>query len=133
MRSLSRGAIAYPTRNFAKAVALVTYRLGKSIGGPSVSAGLPTSPQGSDHLIISSRDHNETVGVWPLRILGITPEPFLLIFRTSHIVTAITAQSRNEWRVVEDTPGFPAYSRLRTAPSPMRGAAASQITGGFLP
>jgi hypothetical protein len=43
---------------------------------------------------------------------------FLLVFRTSHVVTCLT-------QVVEDPPGLPAYSRLRTAPSPVRGAAPS--------
>src|SRR5581483_3275014 len=32
-------------------------------------------------------------------------------------------------RVVEDPPGFPAYSRLRTASSPMRGAAPPACLG----
>ena len=57
------------------------------------------------------------------------PESFLLIVRTSHIVTAVhTATIQNgcislERRVVEDTTEFPAYSRLLIALSPMRGAA----------
>ncbi len=56
-------------------------------------------------------------------------ESFLLIVRTSHIVTAAhTATIQNgcislERRVVEDTTEFPAYSRLLIALSPARGAA----------
>jgi hypothetical protein len=45
-------------------------------------------------------------------------EPFLLVLRTSHIVTALKRE-----RVVEDPSALPANSRLRTAPSPVRGAA----------
>ena len=57
------------------------------------------------------------------------PESFLLIVRTSHIVTAVHAVTilnrciSLERRVVEDSPEFPAYSRLLIALSPMRGAA----------
>ena len=57
------------------------------------------------------------------------PESFLLIVRTSHVVTAVhTATIQRgyislERRVVEDTTEFPAYSRLLIALSPMRGAA----------
>jgi hypothetical protein len=36
-------------------------------------------------------------------------------------------------RVVEDPSGFPAYSRLLTAPSLMRGAAPPACLGAFLP
>ena len=55
---------------------------------------------------------------------------FLLIVRTSHIVTAVHYQTIQigcntdfGQRVVEDTTDFPAYSRLLTATSPLRGAA----------
>jgi hypothetical protein len=62
------------------------------MGGPDVSAGLPVSPQGPDHIFISSRG-DEMVGVWSLRILDATFsrgfQSFLLIFRISRIVTAV--------------------------------------------
>jgi hypothetical protein len=57
------------------------------------------------------------------------PESFLLIVRTSHVVTAVhTATIQRgcislERRVAEDTTEFPAYSRLLIALSPTRGAA----------
>src|ERR1022692_949998 len=57
------------------------------------------------------------------------PESFLLIVRTSHIVTAVhtatiqTSCISLERRVVEDSTEFPANSRLLIALSPMRGAA----------
>lgn len=57
------------------------------------------------------------------------PESFLLIVRTSHIVTAVHAATIQsscislERRVVEDTTEFPANSRLLIALSPTRGAA----------
>jgi len=46
------------------------------------------------------------------------PESFLLIVRTSRIVTDFTLKSSSGGFT-----DFPAYSRLRTAPLPMRGAA----------
>jgi hypothetical protein len=49
-------------------------------------------------------------------------ESFLLVFRTCRIVTANEA-------VAQDSPGFPAYSRLRTARSPVRGAAPPACLG----
>jgi hypothetical protein len=55
-------------------------------------------------------------------------EPFLLVFRTSHIVTAVhhsTLLRAPDTTSSGGSSGFPAYSRLRTAPSPMRGAAPS--------
>ena len=61
---------------------------------------------------------------------SLVQEPFLLVFRISHIVTAahkhliqkpcIALYGR---RVVENPPGFPAYSRLLSASSPARRAA----------
>ena len=62
-------------------------------------------------------------------------EPFLRVFRrgpchTTHrrIVTVAKSQCMSdEYR--SDTPGFPAYSRLRTASSPMRGAAPPACLG----
>jgi hypothetical protein len=48
-------------------------------------------------------------------------QPFLLVFRTRHVVTMVNALSDvNE--VVRDTPGFPAYSQMRTVPLLARGA-----------
>ena len=88
------------------------------MGGPDVSAGLPVSPQGPDHIFISPRN-GEMVGVWSQRILKtssashysfrrfwrrkvadealLAQESFLLIFRISHIVTAVkTTYSLND-------------------------------------
>jgi hypothetical protein len=48
-------------------------------------------------------------------------------------LSAPRTSSLTAWSVVEDPPGFPAHSRLRTAPSPMRGAAPPCLPGGFLP
>src|SRR5437763_8243075 len=47
-------------------------------------------------------------------------QPFLLVFRTRHVVTMVNVLPDVE--VVRDTPGFPAYSQMRTAPLPARGA-----------
>jgi hypothetical protein len=61
--------------------------------------------------------------------------PFLLVFRTSHIVTVV---HRSNVTFADDTTssggftGFPAYSRLRTAPSPVRGAAPLSCQGDLL-
>jgi hypothetical protein len=41
------------------------------------------SPWGSDHIFMDK----SMFGVWPLRILEVAPQPFLLIIRTGHIVT----------------------------------------------
>jgi hypothetical protein len=76
---------------------------------------LSTSPQSSDHLFFSSF---EKAGVWSLRILEIEASSFLLIFRTRRVVTVCNSQTSSAGYT-----GFPAYSRLRTTSSPMRGAA----------
>jgi hypothetical protein len=54
-------------------------------------------------------------------------EPFLLVFRTRRIVTlhVITVVRGNDTSGTARCTGFPAYSRLRTTPSPVRGAAPS--------
>ena len=49
------------------------------MGGPDVSAGLPVSPQGPDHIFISPRN-GEMVGVWSLRILK-TSDGYPMIHR----------------------------------------------------
>jgi hypothetical protein len=46
-------------------------------------------------------------------------QPFLLVFRTRHVVTV---RPRSDVRVVRDTPGFPAYGQMRTTPLLMWGA-----------
>ena len=51
-------------------------------------------------------------------------QPFLLVFRTRHVVTMVNALI-GRYEVVRDTPGFPAYSQMRTAPLLVRGAANS--------
>src|SRR6266571_338809 len=51
---------------------------------------------------------------------GRVDQPFLLIACTGWIVT-------RELRVPPDSPGFPAYGRMLTAPLPMRGAAISYL------
>jgi hypothetical protein len=61
-------------------------------------------------------------------------QPFLLVFRTRHVVTMVNALS-DVYEVARDTPGFPAYSQMRTAPLLVRGAANSlrDITCLFWP
>jgi hypothetical protein len=61
---------------------------------------------------------------------SLVQESFLLVFRISHFVTAVHGEvtqrgciTPREQRVVENSPGFPAYSRLLSASSPARGAA----------
>jgi hypothetical protein len=49
-------------------------------------------------------------------------QSFLLIFRTHHVVTMISVGSDGTMSSVGFT-GFPAYSQMRTAPLPTRGAA----------
>ena len=61
-------------------------------------------------------------------------ESFLLVFRTCRVVTArhnrsVTTGYDIAGRVAQDAPGFPAYSRLRTARSPARGAAPPACLG----
>ena len=93
----------------------VQLRLGHEPGArlpvPHVAVG-----DGPSHPLPGRR---KRAGVWSLRILDVyqNAEPFLLIFRTRRIVTA------HRERVPTRSSGFPAYSRLRTAPSPVRGAA----------
>jgi hypothetical protein len=63
-------------------------------------------------------------------------ESFLLVFRTPHIVTAMhypTVWVEGDTASSGRYSGFPAYGRLRTASSPMRGAAPPCLPGGFLP
>src|SRR6266545_5559291 len=48
-------------------------------------------------------------------------QPFLLVFRTRHVVTMVNALSDVD-EVVRDTPGFPAHSQMRTASLLTRGA-----------
>ena len=124
------GQISYPTRNFAEHC----YNRSSRSTGSAGRSFPPASPRrrGARTISSSRRISSEMVGVWSLRILW-SPESFLLIFRTSHIVTAIPRAAvtpPSESRVVEDSPGFPAYGRLRTASSPTRGAAASSTYGG---
>src|SRR5919197_5695842 len=80
---------------------------------------LPASPQVSDHLILF-RCWRKRAGVWSLRIPDFyrEAEPFLLVFRTLGL-SLPPSRGRVPW----DPPGFPAYSRLQTARSPVRGAA----------
>src|SRR5947209_10145716 len=62
-------------------------------------------------------------------------EPFLLVFRTARIVTEghhnILRAGCDSQRVVNGYSGFPAYSRLRTTPLPMWGAAPPRLRGDF--
>jgi len=52
-------------------------------------------------------------------------QPFLLIFRTRHVVTLdITSDGKSSARYS----GFPAFGQMRTAPLPMRGATKSPGT-----
>jgi len=86
--------------------------------GLVVSASLPTSPQGSDHLILFRvGGRGPAYGLWG----------FPASIEKSSLSCWFSAPSdcHCPWfgRVPWDTPGFPAYSRLRTASSPMRGAA----------
>ena len=48
-------------------------------------------------------------------------QPFLLVFRTRHVVTMVNALS-DVYEVARDTTGFPAYSQMRTVPLLARGA-----------
>ena len=71
---------------------------------------------------------------------SLVQESFLLIFRISHIVTAAhqpVLQQRCitacKLRVVENSPGFPAYSRLLSTSLPTRGAAPPSCWEVFLP
>ena len=117
----------YPTRNFAESCYLLTSPVG--ITGLAGWAFPPTSPRRRGARTISSslRIHVEMVGVWSLRILWF-PRVFPADFpHLSHC----HCDSKSESRVVEDPPGFPAYSRLRTVSSPVRGAAASRHVGGI--
>src|SRR6266536_3802683 len=47
-------------------------------------------------------------------------QPFLLVFRTRHVVTMVNAASDVTMSSAGYS-GFPAYSQMRTAPLPMRG------------
>jgi hypothetical protein len=58
------GQFAYPTRNFAGSVTGHLF-----MTGLDVSASLPTSPQGPDHIFLSS--FVERAGVWSLRGQGL--------------------------------------------------------------
>jgi hypothetical protein len=49
-------------------------------------------------------------------------QPFLLVFRTRHVVTIVNAAS-DATMSSAGCSGFPAYSQMRTAPLPTRGAA----------
>ncbi len=64
-------------------------------------------------------------------------EPFLLVFRTPRIVTPLHSRTVTIGSDIKASSwgysGFPAYSRLRTAQSPVRGAAPPCLPGGFLP
>src|SRR5436190_21963464 len=63
-------------------------------------------------------------------------ESFLLVFRTSIIVTAghgPTVTVGSDATSSRGCTGFPAYGRLRTASSPMRGAAPPACLGDSLP
>jgi hypothetical protein len=121
----------YPTRNFAESCYLLTNPIG--ITGLAGWAFPPTSPRrrGARTISSSRRIHDETVGVWSLRILC-NPESDSRVFPADfpHL-SHCHCDSESESRVVEDPPGFPAYSRLRTASSPTRGAAASRHVGGI--
>jgi hypothetical protein len=84
----------YPTRNFALAVTtsrldIVDWRTDRFRRSPCVAAGVGPSL----HLV---NETDDMVGVWSLRILrtgmgspSTESESFLLIVRTSHIVTVI--------------------------------------------
>jgi hypothetical protein len=49
-------------------------------------------------------------------------QSFLLVFRTRHVVTTVHVRSDSTVSSAGYT-GFPAYSQMRTAPLPTRGAA----------
>ena len=75
---------------------------------------LPDEPDGEASLSVYETDDPATE----------LDQPFLLVFRTRHVVTMVNAPS-DGYEVVRDTPGFPAYSQMRTAPLLVRGAANS--------
>jgi hypothetical protein len=52
-------------------------------------------------------------------------QPFLLVFRTRHVVTIVNVPSDGTMSSAGYS-GFPAYSQMRTAPLPMRGATIAQ-------
>jgi hypothetical protein len=67
---------------------------------------------------ISSSTPLRMSGVWSLRILARTSEPFLLIVRTRRIFTAALGAASSA-----GYSEFPAYGQMRTVPLPARGAA----------
>jgi hypothetical protein len=84
------------------------------VATPTRPAWLPNEPDREASFSVYETDHPTTK----------LDQPFLLVFRTRHVVTMVNALSDvNE--VVRDTPGFPAYSQMRTAPLLVRGAANS--------
>ena len=98
---------------------------------------LPVKPHAS---VAKDRTAEAALSIHETDDPSLVQEPFLLIFRISHIVTAAhqpVLQQRCitacEWRVVENSPGFPAYSRLLSTSLPTRGAAPPSCWEVFLP
>jgi hypothetical protein len=106
----------YPTRNFALHVSLDPLLLRDRTGRPWRYGRPSASPQRSDHLFFSIEREGR-------RMVSEDPHDWRRGFPAgcphSHIVTAVIDRRR----VVKRCSGFPAYSRLRIASSPMRGAA----------
>ena len=73
------------------------------------SVRLPNEPDREAPFSVYKTDHPATK----------LDQPFLLVFRTRHVVTL---DIRSDVRVVRDTPGFPAYGQMRTASLLTRGA-----------
>jgi hypothetical protein len=80
-----------------------------SVASPVSPIGLPHKRDGEASFSVYETDY-------PATKLG---QPFLLIFRTRHIVTVDVASDATS---SAGSTGFPAYSQMHTAPLPMRGA-----------
>jgi hypothetical protein len=99
----------------------VTNRPFGTVDGPVISAGLPASPQGPDHLFISRAA--EMAGVWSLRIpLARFPAGFPAWPLSCHPPTELSP-SRYATSTDRMRPGFPANSQLHSPTSPLGGAA----------
>ena len=86
---------------------------------PSVrSTRLPNEPDREASFSVYETDHPATE----------LDQPFLLVFRTRHVVTMVERPA-GRYEVVRDTPGFPAYSQMHTVPLPARGAAIAKKDG----
>jgi hypothetical protein len=106
----------YPTRNFAfdryvrSQILDASWLCTKS--APHVAAG-----DGPSHPLPGWR---KRAGVWSLRILEPLLGSSLSCWSSAPLTLSLPERLG---RVVEDSPGFPAYGRLRTTSSPMWGAA----------